>query len=74
MRISAAQTRRPPLSMRVGMNTGEVVVRSIRKDDLAYRLCAGGAFHQPGGAHGAVGDAGVDSDHGVYAETNRRLF
>ena len=25
---------RPPLLMRVGMNTGEVVVRSIRKDDL----------------------------------------
>jgi class 3 adenylate cyclase len=24
----------PPLSMRVGLNTGEVVVRSIRKDDL----------------------------------------
>ncbi len=26
--------RRPPLLMRVGVNTGEVVVRSIRKDDL----------------------------------------
>ena len=25
---------RPPLLMRVGLNTGEVVVRSIRKDDL----------------------------------------
>ena len=25
---------RAPLQMRVGMNTGEVVVRSIRKDDL----------------------------------------
>ena len=24
----------PPLQMRVGINTGEVVVRSIRKDDL----------------------------------------
>src|SRR5499433_3349871 len=24
----------PPLLMRVGLNTGEVVVRSIRKDDL----------------------------------------
>ena len=24
----------PPLLMRVGVNTGEVVVRSIRKDDL----------------------------------------
>ena len=36
----------PPLLMRVGVNTGEVVVRSIRKDDLAYRLCAGRALHQ----------------------------
>ena len=24
----------PPLAMRVGVNTGEVVVRAIRKDDL----------------------------------------
>src|SRR5262245_44837146 len=28
------QTDRAPLQMRVGVNTGEVVVRSIRKDDL----------------------------------------
>ena len=28
------QQGRPPLLMRVGLNTGEVVVRSIRKDDL----------------------------------------
>ena len=28
------QQGRPPLLMRVGVNTGEVVVRSIRKDDL----------------------------------------
>jgi len=32
----------PPLLMRVGVNTGEVVVRSIRKEDLHYRLCAVG--------------------------------
>jgi predicted ATPase len=37
MRRYSAQLReqgRPPLLMRVGMNTGEVVVRSIRKEDL----------------------------------------
>ncbi len=34
MPIRCGARRRPPLLMRVGVNTGEVVVRSIRKDDL----------------------------------------
>ncbi len=34
MLIRCAQKGYPPLLMRVGVNTGEVVVRSIRKDDL----------------------------------------
>ena len=37
MRIYSEESRRrdgPPLQVRVGINTGEVVVRSIRKDDL----------------------------------------
>ena len=45
----------PPLLMRVGINTGEVVLRSIRKDDLHADYVPGRAFDQPGGAHGAVG-------------------
>src|SRR5262249_26596772 len=32
----------PPLLMRVGVNTGEVVVRSIRKDDLHTDYVRGG--------------------------------
>ena len=34
MPIRCALKGYPPLLMRVGVNTGEVVVRSIRKDDL----------------------------------------
>ena len=34
MAILYAQKGYPPLLMRVGINTGEVVLRSIRKDDL----------------------------------------
>ena len=34
MGITYDEKGMPPLLMRVGVNTGEVVVRSIRKDDL----------------------------------------
>ena len=34
MPITCAAKGYPPLLMRVGINTGEVVLRSIRKDDL----------------------------------------
>ncbi len=34
MRITLRVKRASPLLMRVGVNTGEVVLRSIRKDDL----------------------------------------
>ena len=54
--------------MRVGINTGEVVLRSIRKDDLACRLCAGRPFDQPGGAHGTAGHSRLDL---VTAYTHR---
>ena len=60
--------------MRVGVNTGEVVVRSIRKDDLHTDYVPGGALHQLGRAHGAAGGARLDSGHRVHPETDRRLF
>ena len=45
----------PPLLMRVGVNTGEVVLRSIRKDDLHADYVPVGHSTNLGGAHGATG-------------------
>ena len=47
--------------MRVGINTGEVVLRSIRKDDLSCRLRAGRISDQPRGPHRATGPRPADS-------------
>ena len=57
----ASNTAYPPLLMRVGVNTGEVVVRSIRKDDLHTDYVPVGHSTNLGGAHGADGGAGLDS-------------
>ena len=69
MRDTAARSKAiRPLLMRVGINTGEVVVRSIRKDDLAYRLRAGGAFDESGRPDGTAGDTGLDPGHRVHPQ------
>ena len=60
--------------MRVGVNTGEVVVRSIRKDDSAYGLCPCGTLHQLGRTDGTIGGARVDSRHSLHPQTHGRLF
>jgi len=48
------------VQIRVGINTGEVVVRSIRKDDLHTDLCAHRSFNQYRLADGKPGDSGDD--------------
>ncbi len=64
-----------PLYMRVGINTGEVVVRSIRKDDLhTDYVRARGALDEPRCPHGTDGDAGIDSDYRIHPALDRRLF
>jgi class 3 adenylate cyclase len=63
----------PPLLMRVGINTGEVVLRSIRKDDVCG-LRAGRAFHQLSGADGTVGESRRGRRLGLYASPHRRLL
>ena len=60
--------------MRVGVNTGEVVVRSIRKDDLHTDYVPGGALDEPRRPHGTDGDAGLDSDYRIHPALDRRLF
>ena len=58
------------LQVRVGVNTGEVVVRSIKTDDGAYRVHADRAFDQP-----RVANAGARSRPGSIAisEQTRKL-
>ena len=48
-----------PLQMRIGINTGEVVVRSIRKDDL-HADCSRRPFDQLSGSYGTDGESGLD--------------
>ena len=50
-----------PIQIRVGLNSGEVVVRSIGSD-LKMDYTAVGQTHPLGCPHGADGDAGIDSD------------
>ena len=60
MRTYAEEVRRAQgmvLQMRVGLNSGEVVVRAIG-NDLHMDYSAVGQTHAPGGAHGTAGHAG----------------
>ena len=54
------RTHGVPLQMRVGLNTGEVVVRAIG-NDLHMDYSAIGPDDPPGGPHGADGHAGHHS-------------
>ncbi len=55
---------RLPIQARVGVNTGEVVVRSIQTGD-ARRVHADRTLDQPGGAHAGAGTDRFDRDHRV---------
>src|SRR5207302_8300036 len=60
-----------PIQIRVGLNSGEVVVRSIGSDlHMDYTAVADDA---PRGAHGAKGDGGLDPHVGRRTPTRRRL-
>ena len=52
-----------PIQIRVGLNSGEVVVRSIGSD-LKMDYTAVGQTHTSGCAHGAAGDPRLHSHHG----------
>ena len=60
------ETEGIPIQIRVGVNSGEVVVRSIGSD-LKMDYTAVGQTHPFGCAHGADGDAWVDHDDRRYA-------
>ena len=64
----------PPLLMRVGVNTGEVVVRSIRKDDLHTDYVPVGHSTNLAARMEQMADAGLDSGHRLHPQTHRRLF
>jgi hypothetical protein len=49
-----------PLAIRVGLNSGEMVLRSIRKDDLHTDYVPIGHSVNLAARHGEPGDAGVD--------------
>jgi class 3 adenylate cyclase len=53
------------VQIRVGLNSGEVVVRAIDSilQHLTYGLYGGGTNHAPRGAHGTDSDAGLDPHH-----------
>ena len=54
--------------MRIGVNTGEVVVRSIRKDDLHTDYVPVGSFDQHRRADAGDGETGFDPRDGADAE------
>jgi hypothetical protein len=62
------------LEIRVGVNTGEVVVRSIRKDDLHTDYVPVGHSHRSGSADADDGTTGVDRGDRFRAADLRRLF
>ena len=64
----------PPLSARVGVNSGEVVVRSIHDRRGAYGIHADRAFDQPGRAAADPRGAGLGGDGGECSEICRRLL
>jgi class 3 adenylate cyclase len=59
------------VKIRVGLNSGEVVVRAIGSD--LHMDYTAGADHASRGAHGAARDAGVDPDVTRCATAGRRL-
>ena len=61
-----------PLQIRVGLNSGEVVVRAIGSRP-AHGLHGGRADDPPGRPHGAVGDAGHDPARPRHPAARRRL-
>ena len=63
-----------PLSMRVGVNTGEVVVRSIHKDDLHTDYVPVGHSTNLAARMEQMATPGSILDHRVDAEINRRVF
>ena len=58
---SIQRTEGIPIQIRVGVNSGEVVVRSIGSD-LKMDYTAVGQSDTLGCPHGADGDAGIDPD------------
>ena len=65
---------RAPIEIRVGVNTGEMVVRSVQTGDASHRIHSHRAFDQPGGADaGACADR-LDRGERAYAEAGRRLL
>ena len=61
-----------PIQIRVGLNSGEVVVRSIGSD-LRMDYTAVGPDHPSRGAHGADGGARHRAHHGKHPESRRGL-
>ena len=61
-----------PIQIRVGVNSGEVVVRWIGSD-LKMDYTAVGQTTHLDGAYGADGDAGIDSHNRGHPVVNRRL-
>ena len=59
------------VQMRVGVHSGEVVVRTIG-NDLHYGLLRRGADDAPGGAHGTARHPGQHPADGRNAQTGRR--
>ena len=64
----------PPLLMRVGLNTGEVVVRSIRKDDLHTDYVPVGPLNQPCRSDGTISCTGFNRRERVHPSTHGRLL
>ena len=59
-----------PLSMRIGANTGEVVVRSIHKDDLHTDYVPVGHSTNLAARMEQMATPGSISDNGVHSENN----
>ena len=66
------RTEGVPIQIRVGLNSGEVVVGAIG-NDLKMDYTAIGQTVPSGCAHGADGDAGIDSDDAGRSALSRRL-
>ena len=73
-RASCARRGVAPIEIRVGLNTGEVVVRSIQTGEASHRVHADRAFDQPGVADADARADRLDRDQRAYAQTGRGLL